>query len=148
MKWMYIWYSAWSYICLSVTDMEDGKRNMYSETKFKMEYSRNGENWTYVVELPNGTRKPCNFKVGEKFDWETLDGRPIVVKIWFLQSNHINSLATWTISKVVCRIYLNHFFQKRFCSIFTSSLISQKEIYYNVQIPICCFIFTLNSQKK
>ena len=59
--------------------MEEKKRQMYAEMRFTMEYTRNGENWSYTVEMPNGMKKTFNFSVGQEFDSTTLDGRPIVV---------------------------------------------------------------------
>ena len=59
--------------------MEDAKRKMYTDMKFTMEYTRDGDEWSYTVSMPNGISKTFKFKIGEEFDSYTLDGRPIRV---------------------------------------------------------------------
>lgn len=61
--------------------MDDDKRQMYSEMKFKMEYSRDGDQWIYVVSMADGSSKTTQFQVGKQFDSTTFDGRPIVVSM-------------------------------------------------------------------
>ncbi len=59
--------------------MEDAKRQVYADMKFTMQYERDGDNWSYVVTMPNGMNKKYNYKVGEEYSSSTLDGRPITV---------------------------------------------------------------------
>ncbi|ELU12067.1 hypothetical protein CAPTEDRAFT_20975 [Capitella teleta] len=65
---------------LKVFDMEEEKRKMYSNMRFTMEYTVNGDDWAYTVHMPQGA-KTFNFRLGEEFDSYTLDGRPIKSKI-------------------------------------------------------------------
>jgi len=60
--------------------MNEEQRRMYCEMKFVMEYKHDGGNaWSYTVNMPNGKARTISYKLGEKFDSATLDGRPIVV---------------------------------------------------------------------
>ncbi len=60
--------------------MEECKRKMYSEMKFQMEYTHNGhDQWQYTVYMPGGGSKTFSYTLGQEFDSQTLDGRPIVV---------------------------------------------------------------------
>ena len=48
--------------------------------KFQMEYTHNGnDQWQYTVLMPNGNTKTFAYKLGQEFDSNTLDGRPIIV---------------------------------------------------------------------
>jgi hypothetical protein len=58
--------------------MEEEKRKMYSNMRFTMEYTVNGDDWAYTVHMPHGA-KTFQFCIGEEFDSFTLDGRPIKV---------------------------------------------------------------------
>ena len=67
-------------ILFCVLDMEPEKRKMYSDMKFQMEYTHNGnDQWQYTVLMPNGNTKTFAYKLGQEFDSNTLDGRPIIV---------------------------------------------------------------------
>ena len=55
---------------------------MYSDMKFTMEYSHNGDEWIYKVYMPGGLCKTYKYTVGKEFDSQTLDGRPIIVNIY------------------------------------------------------------------
>ncbi|KAK2169447.1 hypothetical protein LSH36_10g14018 [Paralvinella palmiformis] len=63
---------------LRAFDMEEEKRQMYSDMKFTMEYSHNGDDWIYKVYMPGGHCKTYQYTVGKEFDSQTLDGRPII----------------------------------------------------------------------
>ena len=61
--------------------MDEAKRTMYETMRFVMEYSLNGDTWTYTVFMPGGMSKTFQYNIGQEFDSTTLDGRPIIVNI-------------------------------------------------------------------
>jgi len=62
--------------------MTNEQLKMCSEMKFKMEYRRGeGDEWTYIIEMPNGKSRVISYKLGQKFDSSSLIGRLQLVTI-------------------------------------------------------------------
>ena len=60
--------------------MDDDKREMYKKMRFTMEYERDGDRWSYTVDMAPGRKLTFTFVEDEEFDSTTLDGRPIIVR--------------------------------------------------------------------
>ena len=66
-------------LAVTYTDLTEEKRKLYANMRFTMEYTRDGDNWTYTVHIAPGLSKQFVYTIGQLFEATTFEGRPIIV---------------------------------------------------------------------